>query len=488
MAHITTALLGSFSRLFFPSPASAHAQGISHSKSEADVALVQQVETHLHPASSTSVRPRPASAMAIEGYLGWGWDAGVEGTTLRRRTRTERDVGLKAPADVKITDSSPVLACQPPRPTHTVPFFTSGAPADAAAALTNIVNTLAPERQNTTPPAPAFTYGTFDPDADSCCDLSLSLSQLDISFVSDTSADELEGDISYTFPPPLPAPALLSTYGVLVCRADFRPDSFFDVSLDASLDISLTSDDSSDGDSSLSFTLPPPPTPRAPASALKHRADHDSSFGLSLDISLISDTSSDGDNSFTFNPPSASRHTTSGAPLKPIGLGITNLYKPSGTPFDGMGVLSFGVCGSLSSPSSPSRASPPPTSRTTSPSPSSSHRHSSPRRHHSKRDTGLSRTFLEEAVWTWAADPQHRHLSAIDEEWDEGEGVRVWTGEDAEYVDICGHTSSSSRTRNRGLGVDRDTISSGLKRTRRSQAASVNGISASGVRRGVWRV
>ncbi|KAJ7661265.1 hypothetical protein DFH06DRAFT_1399000 [Mycena polygramma] len=37
----------------------------------------------------------------------------VSGMTLRRRTRTERDVGLKAPADVKITDASPVLAYQP---------------------------------------------------------------------------------------------------------------------------------------------------------------------------------------------------------------------------------------------------------------------------------------------------------------------------------------------------------------------------------------
>ncbi|KAJ6506268.1 hypothetical protein C8R47DRAFT_112276 [Mycena vitilis] len=200
--------------------------------------------------------------MAIEGYWGWGWDAGVEGATLRRRTGTQRDVGLKAPADVKITNSSPVLAGQPPHHARTGTFLR------IADVLTD--------------------------DAGSAPDSSFDLS-LDISFTSDTSHSAA-------------APQR---------RADADPDSSFsDISPDASLDISLISDtsSSSDGDGDGSFgsfhfhlTLPPPLASHLPPSN---------------------------------SPPTS---LAPGAALKPTGLGITNLFSPSGTAFDGRGVLSFGV-------------------------------------------------------------------------------------------------------------------------------------------------
>ncbi|KAJ7605829.1 hypothetical protein DFH06DRAFT_1150311 [Mycena polygramma] len=395
MAHLTTALLGSFSRLFSPSP-----DALSHSKSDSD--LAHHMDTHLRPASSTGVHPRPASAMAIDGY--WGWDVGGQGMTLRKRTcHAQHDLGLKAPADVKITDSSPVL-CQPPRPLRTgTPFPFANVPAQAAAAA--YVGNARVERPDST----ASGY-TLDRRADSAS---------------------------------------------------------FDISLDTTLDISLISDTSSDGDSSFSFTLPPP---SAPTYALEPRASShadascDTSFDTSLDISLISDTSTSSadescDISFTLPSP----------PLG-LGLGIADLYKHSGAPFDGMGVLSFGVrgAGASSAPSS---------------SPSSCH--SSSRIHaqtHTQagNDTGLglSRTFLEEAAWTWAQDPHHHGLGVIDEEWDEE--AHVWAGaqeQDAGHVgDICGETdtcgsksksksgsTSKSRTTT-SRGVERDTISSGLKR------------------------
>ncbi|KAF8169026.1 hypothetical protein K438DRAFT_2064056 [Mycena galopus ATCC 62051] len=109
-------------------------------------------------------------------------------------------------------------------------------------------------------------------------------------------------------------------------------------------------------------------------------------FDTSFDISLISDTSTseDADDSFesefnnscTFPPPPA-------PPL--VGLGLGGLFKPDGSPFDGMGVVSFG-CDAAG--------------------------HGTPRR----TTGGLSRAFLEEAAWTWAADPHHQMLTVIQEE------------------------------------------------------------------------
>ncbi|KAJ7656451.1 hypothetical protein DFH06DRAFT_471686 [Mycena polygramma] len=471
MAHLTTALLGSLSRVFFPP--SAPDLGISHSKSDPDLAL--HVDTHLHPASSTSVRPRPASAMAIEGYWGWGWDTEAQGTMLRRRTRTERDVGLKAPADVKLTDS-PVL-CQPPRPARTgTPLPIAGAPV-APAPLVDVVNTLAPERAGPTAATllPTYTADRRDySEPDSSFELSHSF---DISLISDTSTDDSEGDGSFSFTLP-PAPALVSTYGTLQRRADSEPDSSLDFS--HSFDISLITATSMSSDEyselsdisfgSFSFTLPPQ-SPATPATPLES--------GLE-------------------------------------GLGIAGLYKPSGAPFDGMGVLSFGVCGSSSPPSFPPL--PHIAARTASPSPSRSRSHAQTPTHMEK-DDGLSRTFLEEAAWTWARDPEHHYLTVINEE--PGElyhylGLGAAHAQERErVVDVCGDTDTSrircggksrsaskSMTRVFGHGVDRDTISSGLKRLNprpalrsrsRFQAAGVPTRAASDVpgqgreARRVWR-
>ncbi|KAJ7631387.1 hypothetical protein DFH06DRAFT_1224362 [Mycena polygramma] len=412
MAHLTTALLGSLSRVFFPP--SAPDLGISHSKSDPDLAL--HVDTHLHPASSTSVRPRPASAMAIEGYWGWGWDTEAQGTTLRRRTRTERDVGLKAPADVKLTDS-PVL-CQPPRPARTgTPLPIAGAPV-APAPLVDVVNTLAPERAGPTAATllPTYTADRRDySEPDSSFELSHSF---DISLISDTSTDDSEGDGSFSFPLP-PAPALVSTYGTLQRRADSEPDSSLD-------------------------------------------------FSHSFDISLITDPSTSSDEY---------------SELSDISFGAFSLTLPP------------------QSPAHPRRPLNPAT----------------------RRGLGLSRTFLEEAVGTWARDPEHLRLGVIDEELtvvndreEPGDpDLDVYHGLGAAQVDVGGDTDtrisfrcggggkskskSGSRTR---VCVDRDTISSGLKRLNpppaprsrsRLQAAGVPTRPASvpghghEARPGVWR-
>ncbi|KAJ6544429.1 hypothetical protein B0H19DRAFT_1076542 [Mycena capillaripes] len=164
----------------------------------------------------------------------------------------------------------------------------------------------------------------------------------------------------------------------------------------------------------------------------------------SFDISLISDTSittsedqdagdSESDSSFTLPPP-------------PIGLGICGLFKSDGSPFDGMGVVSFG-CDAAGQRKAP---------RT------------------SRRDAGgLSRVFLEEAAWTWAADPDHHMLTVIDEMEEElEEAPHVWVcveqeGAIGKQGASTNHESktSSARTRLRIRDLSTvDTISSGLKR------------------------
>ncbi|KAJ7661284.1 hypothetical protein DFH06DRAFT_1471807 [Mycena polygramma] len=471
MAHFTTALLGSFSRLLFPSSTSA--LGLAHSKSDPD--LAQHIDTHLRPASSTSVRPRPASAIAIEGYWGWSWDSQSSGTTLRRRTRTERDVGLKvrfrspapllirvmarlintveqAPADVKITDASPVL-CQPPRPARPdAAFAIANLPADAAAGA-DVANTPTLKRQNTTTTLlPAYT---LDRHADSQPDLSF----LDVSLVSDTSASS--ADASFEL-----GDCDISGLFTLDPRADSEFDTSLEISLIADTSTSSSDDESSDLDNlSFGFFAFPPCLPLPPPP-----------------------------------PPSASGSTPSTVP-KPIGLGLTNLYTPSGAPFDGLGVLSFGVCraGAPTSPSPPtsvsassSRTASAPSSPPSSPSRAS---HWRTPMHPASHDR-LSRTFLEEAAWTWAEDPEHHHLTVIEEAESE---TMVWVGareQDAEYRislshleqehvgDICGDKSGSkgrnesSRTRHR---IERDTISSGLKRSCLNPCAAPRSQAAAGI-------
>jgi hypothetical protein len=168
----------------------------------------------------------------------------------------------------------------------------------------------------------------------------------------------------------------------------------------------------------------------------------------SFDISLISDTSttsedqdaddeSESDTSFTLPPP----------PATPIGLGISGLVKPDGSPFDGMGVVSFG-CDAAGHGGAP--------------------------RAHRRETGGLSRAFLEEVAWTWAADPHHLMLTVIDEGDEEREEEpQVWENAEQERIISKQEGSanrksktSGARTRIRDLSAV-DTISSGLKRQNR---------------------
>ncbi|KAF7332995.1 hypothetical protein MVEN_02405800 [Mycena venus] len=175
----------------------------------------------------------------------------------------------------------------------------------------------------------------------------------------------------------------------------------------------------------------------------------------SFDISLISDTSistsedhdadeSESDTSFTLPPP----------PASPIGLGIGGLFKHDGSPFDGMGVVSFG-CDAAGHGGAPR-----PSGRDV-------------------KTGGLSRVFLEEAAWTWAADPHHRMLTIIqedEEELQEEEESQVWANFEREQEHVINQgTAISSRKSRSKTSVTRpvirtrdlstvDTISSGLKR------------------------
>ncbi|KAJ7438715.1 hypothetical protein B0H11DRAFT_2206044 [Mycena galericulata] len=194
MASFTTALLGSFSRLFFPSSPSDTRLGISTTQSDPDIGAERSAaENHLRPASSASVRPRPSST--IEGY--WSWEGPHSGVILRRRAGS-RDLGLKGLAEVKITHASPVLACRPPRVRRTASPGDGGltCPPEWASSLLDL-----------TGPTPDSSF--------------------DISLISDTSTTtseehESESDTSFTLPPP-PAPIGLGISGL------FKPDgSAFD--------------------------------------------------------------------------------------------------------------------------------------------------------------------------------------------------------------------------------------------------------------------
>ncbi|KAJ7124421.1 hypothetical protein C8R44DRAFT_980697 [Mycena epipterygia] len=295
MANFTAALLGSFSRIFFPPPVFDAGLGIFTSQSDPEISAVES--TQRRPASSASMRPRPSSA--IEGY--WSWDGPNKGMILRQRA-PQQDLGLKGLADVQITQSAPVLACQPPRACTPSPVD------DGCASST-------PDKV-------------------------------------DAAADSALEDAYSTAP---------------------TPDSSFDISL-----ISDTST-SEDSESDTSFTLPPLPAI--------------------------------------------------------MGLGISGLFKADGSPFDGMGVVSFGC---------------------------------TDQRRPRRDEGGLSRTFLEEAAWTWAADPHHRMLSVIQEGEEEPEQVvELWarTEQDSSSakheVDVKGRTRT--RTWTRDLSTV-NTISSELKR------------------------
>ncbi|KAJ7713546.1 hypothetical protein B0H16DRAFT_1620862 [Mycena metata] len=328
MANFTTALLGSFSRIFFPpASSSSHAAssdlsyGFTSSQSDPDVPGAY-AHNHLRPASA-HVRPRPSSA-TIEGY--WSWEGGRRILRREAGNHRQRDLGLKGLAEVQLTRPSPVVACQP-------------------------LST----RSRTSPLAHTVPE------------------ELDIADASDRTADD-----SFSFD--------------------------IDISLISDTSTSTTSseehdaDDEDDGDASFAFLSPP---------------------------RLISST----------HPYADARHTLADSNAHNLGLGL-GFVKPDGSPFDGLGVLSFGCSGV-------------PRTRT---------------RNNQHDKAELSRTFLEEAAWTWAADPHHRMLSVIHEDEEEDE---------AEELPLVGvaSTSSTSTPRQRKTSKNArrdlsmvDTISSGLKR------------------------
>ncbi|KAJ7618693.1 hypothetical protein FB45DRAFT_932241 [Roridomyces roridus] len=267
MATFTTTLLGSLSRIFFVAPSASARPGIPSSQSGPDLAS-------LIPADSPNTRQRARPYSVIEGY--WGWADAPRSGMLLRRSRGERDAGLKCLPDTTITQTSPVLiSCQPPHG----PALCESPPA-ASSQLTDTV-----ESQD---PTVSPTHMTSDVDA-------ATESSFDISLISDTTtaiSDELESEAD-----------------------SYQLDDL---------------------------------APACPSS-----------------------------------PPVLAATPARAAPL--IGLGITGLFKSDGSPFDGMGVVSFG-CSSVARPRP------------------------------AVTEGGLSRTFLEEAVLTWAADPLHRMASVISED------------------------------------------------------------------------
>ncbi|KAJ7775649.1 hypothetical protein DFH07DRAFT_799314 [Mycena maculata] len=217
---------------------------------------------------------------------------------------------------------------------------------------------------------------------------------------------------------------------------------------------------------------PSTPPAYAPAAPLETVPELDSDADLaapipdsysSFDISLISDTSttvdSESDTSFTLPPPAA-----------PIGLGISGLFKADGSAFDGMGIVSFG-CDSA--------------------------RQARPGRARREDTAGLSRTFLEEAAWTWAADPHHRMLTIIQEREEESEeeepqvkrGAEKGPERSTKDTAVVKRKMSGTQPRPRDLSTA-TTISSELKRhtpRTKAQATVVSAPQSPSVAPGVRR-
>ncbi|KAJ7499942.1 hypothetical protein FB451DRAFT_1430558 [Mycena latifolia] len=374
MSNFTTALLGSFSRIFFPSSASATGPGIPNSQSDPNAARTLR---RGRPALADA-RARPSSAIDGEGY--WAWNGPGSGMILRRRT-AQRDLGLKGIPNVKLAHASPVLACQPPRARTPSPVD-YGIPVDTAA------------------PSPDASFDV--PSGSSPVDCAAAPAD-------GTTSPASSFDVARR-PSPATEPFPAYANGAL----DLDADSSFDISLisDTSTSTSASeADEQEDPASDTSFTLPP----------------HDA-FALPPR------------DAFTHPPLDAL--TLPRAPPAGMGLGLSGLFNADGSPFDGMGVLSFGL-----------RCDAGPLER---------------RRRHDETEGGLSRTFLEEAARTWAADPHHRMMGVIpeiglDEERKEGCEEEQQPQPDAERSQQQPQGKSKPR-RPRDLSTA-STISSALKRT-----------------------
>ncbi|KAJ7226614.1 hypothetical protein C8J57DRAFT_1730931 [Mycena rebaudengoi] len=171
MASFSITLLGSISRIFFPSTAPRPGL-LPSSHSDPDMCTTRiAAHTQCRLSSSASMHPRPTSV--LEGY--WGWHAPDSKIILRHKVSDEppEHAGLKALPDVQMTDSLVVLACQPPR---TSPHKTAA-------------QMQAPRN------------GQFD-DADTTF-ASTPECSFDVSAISDTStslSDETDSDTSHTLP------------------------------------------------------------------------------------------------------------------------------------------------------------------------------------------------------------------------------------------------------------------------------------------------
>lgn len=208
MSNFTTALLGSFSRIFFAPAASSRGPGIlPTSQSDSDAA-----RTFRRAREARDARARPSSAVDTEGY--WAWDAPRGGVVLRRRTAgSNGDLNV----DLAQVQTTSVLVCQPPQTPSPVDIPADGTVHQEAVPTPNAFLDVAcsalatPCNSNSAPvahkvhrlPSP-LAYGVFSADADAELDVSF-----DVSLVSDTStstsaSDERDSasDTSFNLPSP----------------------------------------------------------------------------------------------------------------------------------------------------------------------------------------------------------------------------------------------------------------------------------------------
>ncbi|KAJ7075723.1 hypothetical protein B0H15DRAFT_806011 [Mycena belliarum] len=239
MSNFTTALLGSFSRIFFAPAASSRGPGIlPTSQSDSDAA-----RTFRRAREARDARARPSSAVDTEGY--WAWDAPRGGVVLRRRTAgSNGDLNV----DLAQVQTTSVLVCQPPQTPSPVDIPADGTVHQEAVPTPNAFLDVAcsalatPCNSNSAPvahkvhrlPSP-LAYGVFSADADAELDVSF-----DVSLVSDTSTSTSASDERDS--------------------ASDYDDASFDVSLISDTSTSTSASDERDSASDTSFNLPSPPT------------------------------------------------------------------------------------------------------------------------------------------------------------------------------------------------------------------------------------